>query len=194
MLAAAVTAACSGSGAKKTPTAASTATLAPPQATATIDITQPQAIRSIDVTTAGEVRLLEVQSAGARADISLVIYGDLTGDGVEEAVVPLALGGRTSEVGFVALKLDSSSPGRVKGIYSGLATGGAISLRIEGGKLIETQGVASADDPECCPSTLRVTTLGWNGSALVVESTNTIPNPSGGLKGTPTAGASPPAQ
>lgn len=178
-------------GAKKTPTPESTPTFAPPPPTPTVDVTQADAIRSVNVRSVGAVRLLEVQSGAARVDESLIVYADLTGDGIEEAVVPITLGGRAGQAGFVVLKLDAGSVGNVKGIFSELASPGTgqVSLAVDGGRLVESQGVPGPDDPECCPSELRVTTFAWNGTALVVESSETIPNPAGGLKGTPVAGA-----
>jgi hypothetical protein len=132
------------------------------------------------------VRALEVQSGGARLEEPLVIYADVTGDGNEEAVVPVTLGGKESIMGFVVLTMDGTRP---KGILSELPRNrrSRLALKVEGGKVIETQSVPGTDDPECCPSTLSVTTWAWNGSALVVESVNTIPNPAGGVKGTPPA-------
>jgi hypothetical protein len=89
-------------------------------------------------------------------------------------------------VGFVVLTMDGT---RAKGILSELPQDrrSRLALKVEGGNVIETQSVPGFDDPECCPSTLRVTTWAWNGSALVAESVNTIPNPAGGIKGTPPA-------
>jgi hypothetical protein len=115
-----------------------------------------------------------------------VIYADVTGDGNEEAVVPVSLDGKESIVGFVVVTMIG---GRPKGILSELLRDrrSRLTVKVEGGKVVETQSAPGPDDPECCPGTLNVTTYAWNGSALMVESVDTIPNPAGGVKGTPPA-------
>jgi len=60
-----------------------------------------------------------------------------------------------------------------------------MAVAVAGGKVVETQPVPGPDDPECCPSMLRVTTYAWNGAAHAVESVKTVVNPEGGAKGTP---------
>jgi len=41
---------------------------------------------------------------------------------------------------------------------------------VEDGQLVTTEGIYAADDPLCCPSTLRHRFYRWDGAALVVES------------------------
>jgi hypothetical protein len=175
-----------GAGGKKTPAPPSATATAGAQPSATPDLAPSQAIRSVVLRGVGAVRALEVQSGGARLEEPLVIYADVTGDGNEEAVVPVTLGGKQSIMGFVVLTMDGT---RAKSILSELPRNrrSRLALKVEGGKVIETQSLPGSDDPECCPSTLEVTAYAWNGSALVVESVNTIPNPAGGVKGTPPA-------
>jgi hypothetical protein len=175
-----------GSGGKTTPTAPTATATAGAGPSATPNLATTQVIRGVALRGVGEVRAMEVQSGGARLDESLVIYADVTGDGNEEAVVPVTLGGKDSIMGFVVLMMDGK---RAKGILSELPRDrrSRLALKVEGGKVIETQGVPGPDDPECCPGTLNVTTYAWNGSAMVVESVNTVPNPAGGVKGTPPA-------
>jgi hypothetical protein len=175
-----------GSGGKKTPVATSPTATSRAQPSATPDLLPSQAIRGVVLRAVGDVRGLEVQSGGARFEEALALYGDLTGDGNEEAVAPVSLDGKDTIMGFVVLTMNGTG---TKSILRELPRNrrSRLALKIEGGKLIETQSVPGLDDPECCPSTLEVTTYAWNGSALVVDSVNTIPNPAGGVKGTPPA-------
>lgn len=179
----------SGSSGPKTPTSTQTATAIPPSPTP--DLAQPDAIRGVNLEEIGDVRKIEVESGGARLDPRLLIYADVTGDGNEDAIVPISLGGKSNITAFVVLTPDVASRTHVRAIFTEPGTGvrRGIALRVENGKLIETQGLPGLDDPECCPSMLKVITFDWNGTMLVAGDTKTIPNPSGGVKGTPVATA-----
>ena len=178
-----------GSTSKKTPTA-TTATAragATPAGSATAGAGD---IRSVALAQVGEVRKLGIDSMGS-FESDLVTFADVTGDGADEALVPLTLGGAQAVVAFIVLQA-ADTPGGARPILTEYpketATRGGLAVRVEGGKVVETQPVAGSDDPECCPSQLKVTTYGWNGTALVAESTETIANPDGGVKGTPGSG------
>ncbi len=180
LLAAIAVAGCrSSSGGTKTPTsAAGSPTVAATSATGTATVSD--AIRSVDLKSAPAVTQL-LDDTGGQYVQAAVIYADVTGDNAEEAVVPISSGGTMGDVAFVVVADDGS-----KVLLSEYPKGSAgMAVAVTGGKIVETQPVPGPDDPECCPSMLRVTTYAWNGAALAVESVNTVANPQGGAKGTP---------
>lgn len=106
-------------------------------------------------------------------DSADVLYVDLSGDGREEAIVPVMAEGTAGVIGYYVFGLQEDRLVRL------LARRGAeISVTVSGGRLIETVAVHAAGDPRCCPSHLQRTTFRWTGSALAPESSETIPNPS----------------
>lgn len=190
-------AACSSSsGGKRTPTASLAASPTRASAGSAVPGTPVgSAIRDIDVAGVAAVRKLETDAPGVGVDASAVLYGDLTGDGNEEAVVPVTLTGNQRTVGFVVLTMDATATDGqgVKALLTVPPGGsrGGLALAIQGGKLIETQAAPGPDDPECCPSVLKVTTYAWDGAALAVASSQTVVNPAGGVKGTPPVSSTP---
>jgi hypothetical protein len=156
-------------------------------ASATVDSSTPdgaQAIRSYDVESNADVQAVIADTAGSvsRSDI---LYADLTADGIEEAVVPIASGGTLGNVAFIVLTPDGDDAATL--LTQQPADTRGVTLEVDGGNLVATEPVPGPDDPECCPSMLRKTTYAWNGEALALDSVDTVPNPDGGVKGTPTA-------
>lgn len=180
-----------GSSSSKTSTATASPTVTEIPASPTPDLAQPDAIRRVSFATIGEVRKLEVDSQGSRIEPGLIIYADLTADGNQEAIVPITLGGASNITAFVVLTPDATKASHVRPILTetGVGVRRGLAIKVENDKLIETQAVPGTDDPLCCPSMLKVITYDWNGTMLVPGETKTIPNPSGGVKGTPIATA-----
>ena len=137
-------------------------------------------IRRLELLTLDAVQALLVRTGGTLVQSS-VLYADLTGDGAEDAVVPVSSGGTLGDVAFIVLKIGDNyvieTPLTVEA-----AGGGSLSVRIEGGQLVVIEPVPGPDDPECCPSMLRRTTYGWNGAALAIVDVTTEPNPMAGVK------------
>jgi hypothetical protein len=187
---------CRSSSSSKTPTPAPTSGLTavgtssrPPVATPepTIDAR----IRRIDLGKDAAVTSL-LSDTGGKLVASEVLFADLTGDGVEEAVVPADSGGTLGDMAFVVLAPDGAGVKLLLREFPQGAAAAGLAVRVEGGKLIMTQPVPGPDDPECCPTQLRDTTYEWDGGALKAGAVRTFPNPTGGIKRTPVAAASPP--
>jgi hypothetical protein len=101
-----------------------------------------------------------------------VQYADLTGDGVEEAVVSVSSGAAAGVIGYAVYQAGPTGPVRLLAHQEP-----QLSVRIEGRRLIEESPKAAPNDPLCCPSLLQRVTYGWNGTALAPVSTETVPNP-----------------
>jgi len=100
-----------------------------------------------------------------------LLFGDLTGDGRLDAVVPVLGGG---ESGVVAYFVYAIVGGRVRDILPVNDTDRA-ALSIEGGRLVEVTPVYRRGDARCCPSALRTTVMRWDGQQMVVRSSRRSP-------------------
>lgn len=110
-----------------------------------------------------------IATSGGEVATNLVTYVDLTGDGVDDAVVPISSGG---EGGELAVFVFGYGPDGLSELLRVIPENG-LKDNVVDGKLTITEPVFAPGDPMCCPSQLRVTTYGWNGSDLVVEDQRT---------------------
>ena len=195
VLAAALTfAACrSSSTSDQTPTPAATAEASSPLPTApaitpSSTSTPTSEIRLIDLKNTAPVRAAISESGGQFVQ-SEVIYADLTGQGAEDAIIPISSGGTMGDIAVVVLDPVGRATRTLLSYYP--RSGRGMAIAVQGGKLVITEPVPGPDDPECCPSQLRKTIYGWNGVTLVAESVTTGPNPAAGPKPTPAAQTTP---
>ena len=170
-----------GGGGTKTPSTLRTPVATPSSAaTAT---TPTLGIRELDLSKVDDVAAI-MSSTGGQFVQTSVIYADLKGDGVDEAIVPISSGGTMGDVAFLVLAASGSG---TKTLLRELPLGGVggIAVAVVGGQLVMTQAIYGPEDPNCCPGALRRTTYVWNGSSLAVQSIRTEVNPAGGGKKTP---------
>jgi hypothetical protein len=107
-----------------------------------------------------------------------IAYGDLTGDGNEEAALVLATqitgaAGTVVQYGYIytikngqVIKLADFT-----GTDLGCSADGSdchlINVKIERGNLIVDRAEPTSDDSRCCPSMYRSTTYHWDGKHLI---------------------------
>ena len=162
----ALVAACNGGEATPTATMEDT--------TATLDMaTAPPDIRQQDLTDQPGLQDF-LASAGGAVDSNAIIYGDLTEDGVEDAVVPVSSGG---EGGDIAVFVFGYGPGGLDELLRVLPENDSLRAEISDSALTIIEPVFGPADPLCCPSELRTTTYRWDGSELVVADQETAPGP-----------------
>ena len=94
--------------------------------------------------------------------VSLVRCGDMTADGISDALFTLASGGTAGDTRFGVLKgdADGSLGARIlfkQGYKVGVARHSSRSFDV-------LQPHYAAADPNCCPSSFRQTRYTWNGS------------------------------
>jgi hypothetical protein len=138
-------------------------------------------IRDVELASVPEIETVLADTGGS-IEQGDVIYDDVTGDEIDEAVVPIASGGTLGNVGVVVLTPDAEG---ARLLLREVPSDGGVTVDVRDGVLVLVQAVPGPDDPECCPSMLRTTTYEWNGAALAVASVDTAPNPDAGAKGTP---------
>jgi hypothetical protein len=143
-----------------------------PESTATA-VSNPD-IRDVDFSQVPAVQDL-LNDSGGRLLPQDIIFADLTGDGVEEAVVPISSGGTGGNVAYAVF---GYSGGDLKELLVVKPEAGRVMVAVEDGVLVETQPVYAPEDPLCCPSQLRHTYYRWDGSELVVDHEETEKVPS----------------
>lgn len=124
-------------------------------------------IRNEDLASRPEVTSY-VSSAGGEPDPTRTLYGDLTGDGVDEAVLPISSGGTLGDLAqFVYGYVDGEVTLLLRALPQDPQSG--ISAEIEDGRLVTTEALYDEDDPRAEPNELRTVTYRWDGSSLVID-------------------------
>lgn len=108
---------------------------------------------------------------GGEVEPKRVAYADLTGDGVEEALVVVESGGTAGDLGAAVY---GAAAGRVS-VVAWIDRAGHIELRLPNvgptsAFIVVEQGIYAPGDANCCPSRIRETALRWDGAAFVILS------------------------
>jgi hypothetical protein len=104
-----------------------------------------------------------------------IILADLTGDGADEAVVPISSGGSGGDIAYAVF---GDRGGELEELLQVKPEAGRVTATVEDGVLVETQPIYAPEDPLCCPSQLRRTYYRWDGEELVVDREETESAPS----------------
>ena len=151
--------------------AKATATLEPVASLTVATPTTPANIRRVDV--ASEPAVAEFLAAtGGSVDADRILYADLTGDGNDEAVVPVSSGG---EGGDFAVFVIGYVDGRLEELLLARPAESSITAAIENGQLVTAEGVFAPGDPFGVPSQVLNRYYAWNGEAFVVEREEQVP-------------------
>jgi hypothetical protein len=94
-----------------------------------------------------------------------VRYGDISGDGAAEAIVPLASGGTAGVTGVLIYGAGATQPKLLTTLG-----GYKINAIADDGQLSATQPIYSPHDANCCPSGWVTERYRWNGTRLVQTS------------------------
>lgn len=139
------------------------------------------AIRRVDLTKEPAIETTLRQLGSGEVAVREVLYADLTGDGLEEAVVPITSGGTVGNIAYVVVTMPKTQPSVIltRRLERGSAGGLKMALDSTSGRpvLIETAAEYGDEDPFCCPSVLRRTSFRWDGSQLQVEREEKTPAP-----------------
>jgi len=138
----------------------------PPEQTATVEAVTPNPeIQDVDFLQVPAVEDLLAESGG-RLLPEEIVFADLTGDGVEEAVVPISSGGTGGNVAYAVFGYQG---GDLEELLAVRPEAGRVTVSVEDGVLVDTQPVYAPEDPLCCPSQLRHRYYRWDGGELVVD-------------------------
>lgn len=160
-LAALLAAACGEETADKT-----TPTIPPSPGPTVTAVTQPP-IFDVDFATAPDVASFLTRAGGEVSD-DAIIFADLTGDGEEEAVVPVSSGGTAGDLAYFVYTMRD---GELELLLSVIPETGRVQVELDAeGRLVDREPVYGPDDPECCPSRVRTRVYEWDGARLRVAS------------------------
>lgn len=151
--------------------AGATATLEPVASPTVATPATPVDIRQVDL--ASEPGIAEfLGTRGGAVDADRILYADLTGDGNDEAVVPVSSGG---EGGDIAVFVFGYIGDAVQELLMAQPAETSMTAAIENGQLVTTEGVLAPDDRFGFPSQLLRRYYTWDGEALVVEREEQVP-------------------
>ena len=130
--------------------------------------------------------------ANLTVEFTKVAYGDVTDDGIEDAVVLVGCnaGGNASWVFPLVYTVDDAGKPERLGILTadGREERQVLSASISDGQIVTDEAVFLPDDARCCPSATGATIWEWDGSAFVVVNSTEAGGPTDG--GTPTKSGS----
>ncbi|MHB1361444.1 MAG: hypothetical protein ACYCW5_02450 [Thermoleophilia bacterium] len=141
-----------------------------PAETATAEATTPGPsqsagdIRSVDwPSVTGAAASSSSSDAATKGFVESVLYQDLTGDGSEEALVLVRQPGSGAHLGYFIYTMEAGDP--VMLFERQNVSHGKVELGTQAGSFVETEPVYGPQDPNCCPSNLRVTTYTWSAAS-----------------------------
>jgi hypothetical protein len=110
-------------------------------------------------------------SLGGYALIDDVIYGDLDGNGADEAIMMVDSGGTGGLLGFLLFREADPAP-KLALVWPGYKIG----VGIEGNKVVIHEPNYVGFEANCCPSSMTRTVNALDGNRLVTLATETEPN------------------
>ena len=161
--------ACGGGKKNSEPTAIPRATVSPMPALTPTPLLD---LKTLDLSAVPEVKALAQQLSGEVAPDE-VIYADLTGDGRDDAVIPISSGGTQGDLGFIVLGYQNGS---LKVLLSETPQS-AVVVKVLGNQLVESLPVYATSDLPGFPSQIKDTYYRWDGSRLIVDHEETVANP-----------------
>ena len=144
-----------------------------PQAVSSPVVTPPADLRMLDLTNQADVRAF-AQRLGGEVDPQEIMYADLTGDGLDEAIVPVSSGGTQGDFGFIVM---GYVDGKLKALLSEAPAEGEVRVAVTNSQLVETLPVYESLDQPQFPSKVKNIYYTWDGSRFVVDHEETVPNP-----------------
>lgn len=130
-------------------------------------------IRTLDLSKQPDVQDL-AQRLGGEVAPEEIVYADLTGDGRDEAVVPISSGGTQGDLGFVVLGYQD---GGLKALLTEAPKNVSVRVEIRNGQLVESLPLYSEGDLPGFPSQLKNIYYAWRGDHFVVDREEVINNP-----------------
>lgn len=130
-----------------------------------------QSLREVDFSSVGLAGVLIDLAGGGEVPAERVQFLDLTGDGMDEAVVVVESGGTLGDLGVGVYRLAGGAP--VLEFFT--QAGGRVEVRV--GVVVVQSGVYEAGDAQCCPSRLRESGFAWDGEQFVRISEQVVDNP-----------------
>ncbi len=143
----------------------------PLPATPPVQATSLPELQNIDLAEQPEVKEF-VQKTGGEVVVEEIIYADLTGDGLDDAVVPVSSGGTQGDLAFIVIGyLD----GTLKALFSDAPAGGEVRVNVKNRQLVESLPVYSVGDQPHFPSKVKNIYYVWKGDTFVEDHEEVVP-------------------
>lgn len=104
--------------------------------------------------------------------VSTPVYGDLDGDGAEEAVIITYFngGGTGRFTGITVFSMKDGQPVELGGVPGGdRGDGGVADVKLDGDVVLVDRLMSMEDDGACCPSKIQHERWRWNGTAFAED-------------------------
>jgi hypothetical protein len=132
-------------------------------------------IQDIDLTKVPEI-VAYAQITGGRIAAKTAQFADLTGDGRDEALVAVTSEGSFGNLGYFVVTLNDGWPEIIREIVAEPSSRHGVNVQTEGGGIVETSGIYGPDDPNCCPTSLRMTYYFWDGQEFQIYASEILWN------------------
>jgi hypothetical protein len=153
--------------------ATATSTASPTATLVELPVRALDSLRDVDWATPEVIKhVLDDSGIVGEVDPERVIYADLTGDGIEEAVVVIGSGGAFADLGVAVYRLDDEGWARKVFLRKFI---GAVEVRE--GTLVIREPVFARGEGVCCPSMVHETAYEWRERRFEQVSEETVPNP-----------------
>ena len=100
--------------------------------------------------------------------------GDLTGDGAVDLVVLVNSGGTANDIAYYVYTEIGGKVRDIRAVNDAYKVGVSITKKH---RLVQKDPIYAANDPNCCPSSIRIRVFGWNGSVLMRLRNRVVPTP-----------------
>ncbi|MEK6535920.1 MAG: hypothetical protein AABZ63_00330 [Actinomycetota bacterium] len=129
--------------------------------------------------TSGGLSIRQVDFKGLAGDeltgsqvLETVLYLDINSDGTEEALVMIRGEGENRPLDWRLYGMQNSNAATVLFERSRVVQG---EVSVQGPMLVESEGIYSTGDPDCCPSASKRTIYVWKAGSLVVSRIEAAP-------------------
>ena len=130
-------------------------------------------IRDADLSRQPDLTAL-LQRLGGELVTSDILYVDLTGDGGEEAILPISSGGTAGNLAFIVL---SYRDGKLAALLTEVPEAGSLRVEVDDHNLVEVLPVYSDGDTPGFPSQIKRIYYNWKSGALIAGREETVDNP-----------------
>jgi hypothetical protein len=130
-------------------------------------------IRAVDLANQPDVKDFAQRLSGEVVPEE-VVYTDLTGDGLDDAIVPVSSGGTQGDVGLIVVGYLN---GKLKALFSDAPAGGEVRVAVTDGRLVVTLPLYAEGDTSGFPSNIKNVYYAWKTDHFVIDHEEVLSGP-----------------